>query len=176
MLAHTVFLLLIGLAGAIVARRIKMPGGTFLGAMLSTGIVSLLAPDSQPLPEVIRSVALVLLGISIGASVDREALLSLRRVLPWAAAMIGILIAASVGLGWLVYTHQALDVSAATILFGIMPGGASGLSAAAYDLGAEPSIVASLHSVRQFIVFGLLPLLLRWLARPGWNKLKEAKE
>lgn len=172
MIARIAFLLCIGLAGAVGARRIKMPGGTFLGAMLSTGIVSLLVPNSQPLPEGIRSVALVLLGISIGASVDRAALLSLRRVLPCAAVMIAILIATSIGLGWVVHTHNALDVSAATILLGIMPGGASGLAAAAPDLGAEASIVASLHSVRQFIVFGLLPLLLRWLAHPEANTPK----
>nr|MBC7244813.1 AbrB family transcriptional regulator [Chloroflexota bacterium] len=167
---HILVLLSVGLAGAIVARRIRMPGGTFLGAMIATGVLSLLAPDSQPLPEGFRSIALVLLGISIGASVDRAALFSLRRVLPLAAALIAVLIAASIGLGWIVYTHFTQDISAATILLGIMPGGASGLSAAALDLGAEASIVASLHSVRQFIVFGLLPLLLRWFAQSGRNK------
>lgn len=172
MLTRIAFLLCIGLAGAILAQRIKMPGGTFLGAMLATGIVSLLVPDSQPLPEGIRSIALVLLGISIGASVDRTALLSLRYVLPWAAMMIAVLIAASVGLGWVIYTHNVFDISVASILLGIMPGGASGLAAAAPDLGAEASIVASLHSVRQFIVFGLLPLFLRWLTKPAQNKHK----
>ncbi|MGQ9493764.1 MAG: AbrB family transcriptional regulator [Anaerolineae bacterium] len=169
---HILVLLSVGLTGAIVARRIKMPGGTFLGAMIATGILSLLVPDSQPLPESFRSIALVLLGIGIGASVDRAALLGLRRVLPWAMTLIAILIAASIGVGWIVHTHFAQDISAATILLGIMPGGASGLAAAAPDLGAEASIVASLHSVRQFIVFGLLPLLLRWFVQPEQDKRK----
>jgi membrane AbrB-like protein len=164
MIGWPVALLLVGLAGGLVAHRTKMPGGTLLGAMLATAALSLAAPGSPPLPESLRSLALVLLGIHAGSSVDRLVLARVRRVLPVAWGMMLLLIGTSVVLGWLLYSRSGRDVRPATVMLGIMPGGASGLAAAAYNLGADAPTVASLHMMRQIIVFGLLPLLVRWLA------------
>ncbi len=165
MIARTVLLLSVGSAGALLARRTKMAGGAFLGAMLATGLFSVVLADSQPLPEGFRWVALLLLGIHTGSSVDREVLARIRGVLPVALTMIMLLIAAAVGLGWLLYNNRAAsDLSLVTVMLGTMPGGASGLAAVAYDMGADAHLVASLHMVRQIMVFGALPLVLRWLA------------
>ncbi len=162
-----VVLLAAGIVGATFARRLRMPGGSLLGAMLATGAVSIAASDSQPLPEIFRSAALLLLGIYIGSSMQRERLLPMRRVLPVALIAILIFIAVGAGLGWVLHHQFAPDISLATALLGSMPGGASGLTAVAYDFGAEPRVVASLHMVRLMIVFGLLPLILQRLARPA---------
>lgn len=162
--------LAVGTGGAFLARRIKMPGGSLLGAMLATGILSLLVSDSQPLPDSFRSVALVLLGTYTGSSLDREALGRIRAALPVAAGTILVLIGAAVALGWVLYSRSAREISALTVVLGTMPGGASGLAAVAYDLGAEAEVVVSLHMMRQIIVFGALPLLLRWLATSGLSK------
>lgn len=166
---RAVVLLATGLVGAALAKRVKMPGGSLLGAMLATGAVSLAASDSQPLPEIFRSAALLLLGIYIGSSMQRERLMRMRHVLPAALTTILIFIAVGTGLGWVLHRHFAPDISLVTALLGTMPGGASGLTAVAYDFGAEPRLVASLHMVRLMIVFGLLPLVLRRLARPPQN-------
>jgi membrane AbrB-like protein len=147
-----------------------MPGGSLLGAMLVTGVVSFTLPDAQPLPEGFRWVALLLLGTFTGSSLDREVLGRIRGVLPVAIGTILLLIAAAAGLGWLLYHNSARDVSLATVMLGIMPGGASGLSAAAFDLHAEARLVAAMHMVRQIMVFGALPVLLRWLAGSGLGK------
>lgn len=163
---RVVLLLVTGMAGGALAKRVKMPGGSLLGAMLATGAVSLAASDSQPLPEMFRSAALLLLGISIGSSMQRDRLMRMRHVLPAALIAILVFIAVGTGLGWVLHRHFAPDISLVTALLGTMPGGASGLTAVAYDLGAEPRLVASLHMVRLMIVFGLLPLILRRLAGP----------
>ncbi len=163
---RVVLLLVTGMAGGALAKRVKMPGGSLLGAMLATGAVSLAASDSQPLPEMFRSAALLLLGIYIGSSMQRDRLMRMRHVLPAALIAILVFIAVGTGLGWVLHRHFAPDISLVTALLGTMPGGASGLTAVAYDLGAEPRLVASLHMVRLMIVFGLLPLVLRRLARP----------
>ena len=151
-----------GVAGAYLAVRTRLPGGSFLGAMLATAAVSLSFAEVVTFPPLLRSVGLVLLGIHVGASVERQALLRLRRVLPVALALVLLLIAASLVIGRIVYSFSGDSVSAATIVLGVMPGGASGMAAAAIDLGANVPIVASMHSLRMLIVFGLLPLLLRW--------------
>jgi uncharacterized membrane protein AbrB (regulator of aidB expression) len=102
--------------------------------------------------------------------VQRKTLLRIRTALPAACLLIVALIFAGLVMGWSLYQVSPAEISLATILLGIMPGGVSGLVAVAYDMGGDPSIVASLHSVRQIIVLGLLPLFLRWMARPGDQK------
>lgn len=170
MLERIVVLSTVGAGGALLARRIRMPGGSLLGAMLATGVVSLFLADSQPLPESFRWVALLLLGTYTGSTVDREVLVQIRRVLPVALSMILVLIGAAVALGWVLHSRFAGDISLVTVILGTMPGGASGLSAVAFDLGAEVHLVASMHMVRQIMVFGALPLVLRRLAESGWSK------
>lgn len=170
MVERIVAMLAIGAGGAFLARRVKMPGGSLLGAMLATGVVSLMLADPQPLPEGFRWVALLLVGTYTGSSLDRDVLRRIRGVLPVAMVIILVLIAAAAGLGWMLYQNHAREISLVTLILGTMPGGASGLSAAAFDLHAEASLVASMHMVRQIMVFGALPVLLRWFAESGLGK------
>jgi membrane AbrB-like protein len=100
---------------------------------------------------------------------DYARMVSLRRVLPATCAAILALITAGCGLGWLLHRSYPQYLSPVTALLGTMPGGASGLTAMAYDLGAEVQLVASIHMVRLIIVFGLLPLLLARFVRPAHN-------
>ncbi len=158
-----VILLFIGTVGGLAAKYTKMPGGSLLGAMFATGIFSLLVADPEPLPEGFRTVALLLLGVSIGSSVERDMLRRIRRALVPAMGAILILIAAGFGLGWSLSRFAPTDLSMVTILLGCMPGGASGMAAMAGDLGGDVRLVASLHMVRQIMVFGILPFVLRWL-------------
>lgn len=86
-------------------------------------------------------------------------------LLPLALVLILVLVGASKGIGRAVCRVSAVNVAATTVLLGIMPGGASSMVAVAYDLGASPSLVAAMHSVRPMIVFGALPLALRRFSR-----------
>jgi membrane AbrB-like protein len=159
--------LLTGTAGALLARRFRTPGGSLLGAMLAAGAWSLAASEAQPLPEVVRSLALLFLGMYTGSSMDPKALRAVRKVLPACMLAVLVLIALGGALGWLLQRYFAPDMLPVTAILGTMPGGASGLTAIAYDLGAEPRLVASIHMVRLIIVFGVLPLALARFVRPG---------
>ena len=164
MAERAVLLVAAGTVGATLWRRFRWPGGAFLGALLPTAMLSLVMEDPQPLPEGVRWLALLLLGTYTGSTVDRGVLRHIRASLPVAIAGILALIAVAVALGWVLHSQFAGELGLGTVLLGTMPGGASGLSAVAYDLGADARLVASLHMVRQIMVFGALPLVLRWLA------------
>ncbi len=165
---HLVVLLAAGAIGAWIAVRTGMPGGSFLGAMLVTAAISLSWAEPVMFPTLLRSIALVLVGVSVGAAVQREALVRLRRVLPVAMALVLVFIAAAVGVGHLVVAAGGGVVSPATLVLGVMPGGASGLAAVAIDVGADVAVMASMHSLRLLVVCGVLPAVLRWLSsRPG---------
>jgi len=160
-MTRMLLLLAAGTLGAWLSRRFKTAGGPLLAAMLASGLVSLLTGEGEPLPEALRWVALLLLGTYTGSTVERHTLRRIASALPVALALIGVLIAAGLGLGLFVHARAGEGVSLVTVLIGTMPGGASGLSAVAFDLGADPRLVASMHSARMILVFGALPLLLR---------------
>lgn len=164
-MTRVLMLLSAGTLGAWVARRFKIPGGPLLLAMLASGLVSLLSGEGAALPEPLRWVALLLLGTYTGSTVDRDTLRRIASALPLALLLIGVLIAAGLGLGLAVHARAGQGVSLVTVLIGTMPGGASGLSAVAFDLGADPRVVASMHSARMILVYGALPLLLRGMVR-----------
>ena len=158
-----IILLAIGTAGSALARYLKLPSGTFIGAMVATGAFSLLVARPEPLPQGFRLVALLLLGVHIGSSVDRAVIRQIVRILPQAMSAILALIAVGFGMGWSVHQIAPTDISGITILLGCMPGGASGMAALAGELGADVRLVASMHIIRQITVFGVLPPFLRWL-------------
>jgi membrane AbrB-like protein len=160
-----ILLLAAGALGAFIFLRLRLPGGSFLGAMLASAAVGLLMTQPQTFPPILRSVGLVLLGIGAGSAIERQALQRLRRVLPVATLLVLLLIATSYAIGRIVLAVSGDAALPATVILGVMPGGASGMAAAAIDLGADLPIVASMHSLRLVIVFGLLPLMLRGIAR-----------
>jgi membrane AbrB-like protein len=160
-MTRLLLLLAAGTVGAWWARRFKTPGGPLLAAMLVSGLVSLSTAEAAPLPEALRWVALLLLGTYTGSTVDRDTLRRIASALPVALLLIGVLIAAGLGLGLFVHARAGQGVSLVTVLMGTMPGGASGLVPLAFDLGADVRLVASIHSVRILLAYGALPLLLR---------------
>jgi membrane AbrB-like protein len=153
-------LLVVGYLGALLAKRVRLPSATLLGPMFATAAWSLLAPRPPYSPDWLRSAGLILLGIQIGSSVEREAIVRLGKALPVALVMIAGMIATSLGLGWIIHTRLVPDIEMMTVVLGVMPGGASGLAAAARELNGEPALVGAMHSVRLFIVLSLLPTLL----------------
>ena len=160
-----VLTLVVGFVGGWLARRIRIPGGALIGAMVATGILSLAMAESQPLPYGVRALSLVLLGTYTGSGLQRDSLRLVRPVLPAAFGAILALIAVGCVLGLVLHRHVAPDLAVSTLVLGTMPGGASGLTAIAGDLGEEFALVAAMHMVRLMIVFGLLPLVLARLAR-----------
>ena len=159
-----VILLVIGTACGILAKRLKVPGGSLLGAILGVGAYSLVV-KSHPLPEHFRSVALVLLGISLGPGLDRETLWKLRTRLPAAIFFILVFLGGCVALGLILHWFAPEGIEAVTTILGCMPGGATGSMAMAPDVGADIKVVAALHLLRQVIVFATVPFILGFIAR-----------
>jgi membrane AbrB-like protein len=132
--------------------------------MLAGGAVSLVLSEYQPLPAGLRSAGLVLLGTYVGSSLDRQDSRLVRPELPSALAILA-LVTAGCASGLIVHPYLAPDLAVGTVILGTMPGGISGLTAVAGDLGAEFGLVASIRMVRLMAVFGLLPLVLARIAR-----------
>lgn len=151
-------LLAAGVGGGALAQVIKLPGGAAIGAMLAVGAVNVaLGERAASVPQGINFAALVLIGVSIGASVQRDTLASAANLI-WPALLI-LVVFSVVGVALAVLLQRFFGFDLTTALFATAPGGMSNMAILAQDAGGNGFAVALIHMVRVIGIFILLPLV-----------------
>jgi membrane AbrB-like protein len=161
MMERVLLIVLIGTGGGLLAVRLNLPGGAIVGAMLGTAAAAILIPGQFVIPQRLSMVIQIVLGITLGLSFDRSTLELFPRILPLAMVSTIVLLLLTVVVAWLAQRLGVLDF--ATALFGLSPGGMSGMSLMAGSEGHRVDIVALLHTFRIFTLFLIVPLLSRLL-------------
>ncbi|MGQ9555451.1 MAG: AbrB family transcriptional regulator [Anaerolineae bacterium] len=156
--------LLVGGAGGLAARWVGLPGGALVGAILAAGAASLLTRWLREPPSWLRSVARIVLGLTIGVSISTETLAQVARALPAVALMVAAMIAFGVLLARAISRLAHMDLASA--LCGTTPGGLAAMVALADDLGADAHLVASMQLVRMLSIILLMPILARTVFEP----------
>src|SRR6056297_100488 len=159
---RVLLIVLIGTGGGLLAVRLNLPGGAIVGAMLGTAAAAILIPGQFVIPQQLSTVIQIVLGITLGLSFDRSTLELFPRILPLAMVSTIILLLLTVIVAWLAQRLGILDF--ATALFGLSPGGMSGMSLMAGSEGHRVDVVALLHTFRIFTLFLVVPLLSRFLS------------
>ena len=159
---RVLLIVLIGTGGGLLAVRLNLPGGAIVGAMLGTAAAAILIPGQFVIPQRLSMVIQIVLGITLGLSFDRSTLELFPRILPLAMVSTIILLFLTVIVAWLAQRLGILDF--ATALFGLSPGGMSGMSLMAGSEGHRVDVVALLHTFRIFTLFLVVPLLSRFLS------------
>lgn len=149
--------------GGIVARRLRVPGGVPLGAMVSSAIANGIIGSTSSIPLPVSGVVFILLGSSVGATIRSEMLKALRAALFPALVSATLLIACGIGVAQLLRT---LGMSPPGDVLATSPGGLSVLSAAAAEQGVDPTAVAVFHTVRLVIILLSLPALVSLSSKP----------
>ena len=161
----TVGTLAIGLSSGLVAMRLKVPSGSLMIPILAVGAVNLLGAEFGPLDIEYRKLAMLLIGVSVGAQVSRNSLRQMKAVAVPAILNIATIIFVGLLLGWALSVTTELDLP--TALLSCAPGGASTLAALACDLGGDIRIVAALHFIRQIALLLFMPPILNYFNRRG---------
>lgn len=151
-------LLLAGFGGGFLAQTLKLPGGAAIGALLGAAAVNVwLGERPADLPVGVNFTALVLIGVSIGASVQRDTLAgALNLLLP---ALLILLVFSVVGVALALLLQHFFGFDLTTALFATAPGGMSNMAILAQDAGGNGFAVALIHMVRVIGIFVLLPLV-----------------
>ncbi|MFT4123126.1 MAG: AbrB family transcriptional regulator [Microbacteriaceae bacterium] len=134
-----------------------LPSPALFGALVA-GIALALAPGPTPvMPTVAVRAGQAVVGVAIGAIVDRDALAPL--VQNWLmVALVSIAtVALSVGAGQVLRLHRG--VSATTATFSSIAGGASGITAMARELDADARVVTVVQYLRVIVVLVSLPIM-----------------
>lgn len=148
-----------GTVGGLLAQRCNIPGGAVVGAMLFSGITVLFLPKGIVLPSSVGTGIQIILGITLGVTVDRSLLTLGVKIFPLAILSTIILLAVAVCMAFLASKLGLVDFG--TALFGFSPGGMTGMAILAQSENHNGSFVAFFHLVRIFTLFLVIPLLVK---------------
>lgn len=150
--------LVIGTLGGLLLQKLKVPAGAMVGAMVATAIFSITTGQAV-MADGGRVVTQVIAGACIGASIQYQDVLALRRIIAPAFVMIALMIGLDLIMGYILYRATSLDLP--TALMAAAPGGLMDISLMAADVGADPSRVAILQLLRLTSVLSFFPVMLK---------------
>lgn len=151
----------IAAAGALLARLARAPAASLVGPLALSAVAAVTGLVALAVPGAAADAAFVVVGASVGLRFDRE---SVRRAGRLAPAMVGAIVVlsvvcAAVGLALLV----ALDTDPLTAYLATTPGGISSVLAAAFDSGADLTIVVAVQTLRLLVLALAAPFAARLL-------------
>ena len=141
----------LGLVGAFLGHRLKIPAGPFVGALTGVGIALALLgfPDLSP-PPLAGQALQVMVGVIVGLRITRDSLRSGARALLPAAAVAGAFLASGVAAA--IVAVSMTGMTPVTALFAAAPGGLTEMASVGASLGADGPAVAAVHLVRLLLV------------------------
>lgn len=132
--------------------------------MLAAAAMNIVLGGRAPtLPKAFDFAALVLVGVSVGATINREALLSITGLI--VPALIILLVFSIVGVVLALVLRRYFGFDLMTALFAAAPGGLSNMAILAKDAGGNGLAVALVHLVRLIGIFLFVPLVAYFLRR-----------
>ena len=149
---------LVGSAGGLMAKKLRMPAGPMLGAMIAVGIYNCLGFESY-MPEQVRVGIQIVMGCILGLSLNRDTFKQLKTVLKPALVIVPSLMAFGLTTGFILHKFFNLDVY--TAFLSSTPGGLAELSLLAESLVGDGPRVAILHTLRLITVISVTPIILQ---------------
>ena len=150
--------LLVGLIGAIIAIRYKVPAGAMIGSLFAVAIFNVLTNNAD-LPNSYKIIAQISTGTFIGAKITASDVKGLKNIFFPSLIMVILMGIVNFIMGYFIYKFTPLDM--VTALFATAPGGLTDMTIISYDFGADSSKVALLQMVRLISVVSLIPALIK---------------
>lgn len=158
--------LVAALAGAALFTVLRIPAGALIGSMVGVAVVTLSPLETASLPRWTQLVAFTILGWLIGQGITR----SVAQALVSRLGLISLLVVTLLLIGGLLAAVAVwLDVlDPATAFLATSPGGLSQMVALSTAIGANVTVVATVHTMRVITVILLAPVVTRFLPEgPG---------
>jgi len=160
-LLQRIFLVLfLGISGALIANRLRLPSAFFLGPIIAIGLYQVFVGALPENSSLIRVIVQIAVGIMLGSNFSELTSTTLKRIIK-PGIIIGIFM---LGGGLLIGTVMSKlfpNLELMTYILGTTPGGQSEMVLIAEDMGISTETVLVLQLVRsQFVVVFLIPFLL----------------
>ena len=162
------------LAGGFLFRKLKIPAGPLVGALLFVGILSTLT-GKMFMYSSMKNVTKAVAGLFIGMSVTRDTLRKLATLIKPAVMLVVIILSLCLGMGLVLYYTSGLDE--VTSLFSVAPGGMQDMTLMTMDLGGDAAVVAVLQVLRLLSVYFVsMPIARAFSRRSGTLEAAEQSE
>ena len=145
---------LIGIAGALLFLKLKVPAGAMVGAIVFVGIFQITS-DLGYFPKIIKVAVQAIAGGFIGQRIAASDVREMRKIIRPALQLFGGIVCLSVCTGLLIHHFAPVDIQ--TSLLSAMPGGVTDIALISADLGANPAQSTALQLVRYLIAILILP-------------------
>ena len=159
-------LIALGIAGVggLAGWKLGIPQGVLLGSLIAISIANVSGWfQTQKLPGPALFVMYILIGIELGAGVDRSTMKALAHAWLPAVLFIIVLIGVTVLSSLVIARFTSLDLP--TALFGTSPGAISGITAMAGATGANVAVVVAIHTLRVTALVFAIPWIYKLLTR-----------
>ncbi len=156
-----VLLALVAMAGALAGFSLRLPVGLLTGSIIFVAVGNLLNIPFSPLPEAMRILAQIGLGIIVASHITFQTFSGFAAHAGLIVLNTGAMLFFSVLLGVLLHRLTGWDYP--TCLLSTSLGGISQMSIIAADMGADPLKVSILHTVRLVSILVVLPPLYAYL-------------
>ena len=148
---------------AIIAHRVRFPGGLLFGAMISSAVLHGTGLIHAVMPWWVANTAMVAMGAVTGS---RFANTSPRLLLNFVAAAFGsFAVAVAISAVFAAVLISLLSVRAGEVMIAFAPGAVDAMMLLALALSLDPVYVGAHHLTRIFFVSLTMPLVARWNAR-----------
>lgn len=159
--------LAVAFAGGFLGKRLRLPAGPMVGAILFVAAFNLITQRAAFDPRIKAGLQL-LSGAMVASRIGREDVASMRRLLLPGLILVVGMIAFNLVFGGMIDRWSGLDT--ATALFAVAPGGMSDMALISAELGANTSYVSILQLSRVLFIFAVMPpLFRRRLNRTSWT-------
>ncbi|MFT4143549.1 MAG: AbrB family transcriptional regulator [Mobilitalea sp.] len=144
------------------ARKIRLPSGAMIGAIIATATLNILTKNAVVLPSM-RLLMQIAGGILLGHSISKSNLVMVRSLGKATVVLIAGLITLNISMGMLIHYLCGIDLS--TSLFATAPGGVSDMALIADELGADTSVVSLMQLFRMFGIYFIFPPVMKVISQ-----------
>ena len=148
---------------AVVGNKIRFPTAYLLGPVIGTSLLQLTGLDGPQLPMVLTSLAQLMIGTHIGLILDTAQIQRKKWAFSLAISSGLLLMGGSILFSILLVTLH--DVSKATALLSLAPGGMDQMGIIAHEIKADLSIVSGYQLFRTFFIFFAVPPMFKLLLK-----------
>lgn len=162
-LGQFILLVTVPTAAAILAYRLRLPGGLIVGAMVMSGILHGSGLVTTNIPAPITIASFILLGALIGTRFFGTDLNDLKRLAT--AAFGALLVSVSLGTILALLAAWLLALPQGDVIIAYAPGGLEAMIILAFALHLDPAYVGAHHLARFFYVSVMMPFAVAWIRR-----------
>lgn len=160
-LSDTLIMTVTGIASALIAERLRIPGGLLIGPMLVNGILHGTGYVQGNIPHFLLLSSFVVLGAFTGTRFAGTTAAMIKRLLIDSIGAFIVALAVCVGFALLAAWLAGENVAKTIVAFA--PGGLEAMTILAFMIGLDPAFVGAHHLARFVLIALCLPFVARGL-------------